>query len=118
MYRKDFQDMISKTFNRITELEAEKHVEYVGERSDRLAHFKEIADFRSQTAKQALAGEMIKHTKSIYDMIDTEEFLPLMKWYEKIDDHIVYLLLLKGLIIDELTVKDAEPTLGGGIRCG
>jgi hypothetical protein len=53
------------------------------------------------TPKQALAGQMCKHTVSIYAMIEGDADIPMEKWEEKITDHINYLLLLKAVIEEE-----------------
>ena len=51
---------------------------------------------------KALAGMMVKHTVSIYDMINNPDTTYDMDvWNEKITDHINYLLLLRAVVIEE-----------------
>ena len=70
---------------------------------DRLATFKRAAAMMECTDEQALAGMMIKHTASIYQMIaHPENNYSIEKWTEKITDHINYLLLLKAVICEKM----------------
>jgi len=54
----------------------------------------------------ALAGYMMKHTVSLYDMMkeDPNNFTP-ERWNEKITDHINYLLLLKAIVVEARSEK-------------
>lgn len=80
-----------------------KGVEYAeGEgTNDRLHAFAVAAALEGITPKEALAGMMAKHTVSIYDMCRDSEHHPLDKWWEKITDHINYLLLLAAMVYEE-----------------
>jgi len=102
--------MDQKTFNQIVENQKEdcyatliaKEKEY-SDGKDRLIQFKNVAAMRNVHPLEALAGMMVKHTSSIYEMIDTVKyggFPPMEKWDEKITDHINYLFLLKALVLD------------------
>lgn len=66
-----------------------------------LDYYREIATFMGITPQQALAGQMSKHTKSIYDMIQTGQDFDMEIWEEKITDHINYLLMLKIILVEE-----------------
>ena len=81
----------------------EKHKEYApGEtRADHYHNFQHAARLMEVTPQQALAGMMVKHTVSIYDMIREAKSEPLEKWREKIGDNINYLLILWALVNDE-----------------
>jgi len=67
---------------------------------DRLHNFKVSAHVQGNLATQALAGMMVKHTTSIYDMIASGKPYPLEVWEEKITDHLNYLLLLKAAVYE------------------
>lgn len=68
---------------------------------DRLHNFKQAAHLNQETLRSALAGFMLKHTVSIYDMIRDDEMHALSVWEEKITDHINYLILLRAVIVEE-----------------
>lgn len=98
----DFTEIVLKQFERCHELLNLKESEY-SEGKDRLDQFKKGAAFRGKHSYDVLAGMMLKHTTSIYDLINKEsEGFPvgIGMWEEKITDHINYLLLLLALIID------------------
>ena len=66
-----------------------------------LDYYKEVAGFMGITPKQALVGHMSKHTKSIFDMVQSDQEYSMEVWDEKITDHINYLLLLKIVTVEE-----------------
>lgn len=68
---------------------------------DRLHNFRVAAALRGTDMKAALGGMMVKHTTSIYDMIESPEAFPMDLWDEKITDHLNYLLLLKAVLMHE-----------------
>jgi hypothetical protein len=70
---------------------------------DKLHNFKKAAAFINKLPTTALMGMMLKHTTSIYDMLDDLEAgkRPSMTlWDEKIGDQINYLICMRGLIDD------------------
>lgn len=73
---------------------------------DRLKEFKIAAALKNVTPRQALAGMMLKHTISIYGMVDSDEEFSIEKWNEKITDHINYLILLKAVVSEEMMDPD------------
>lgn len=65
-------------------------------------NFKQAGTLTYQDPKISLAGMMVKHTVSLYDMISSDDRIyTIPEWEEKITDHINYLLLLKGLIVEQ-----------------
>jgi hypothetical protein len=97
---KSFEKFLEDVFDQIRELERRKRAEYVmNANDDRFSHFKEIGAITGEPAHQVLRGMMVKHTKSIYDMLKFPELVDhdLASWNEKINDHLVYLILLKAL---------------------
>lgn len=95
----EFEKSIEKQLDYCKELLTAKGQEYTAGKEDRLLVFKKAAVMQGVSPKEALAGMMVKHTVSIYDMSHGD--YPIEKWEEKITDHINYLLLLKALIEEE-----------------
>ena len=104
--------MDNATFNTIIEAKIEeirntlvgKAKEYAADH-DRLHNFAVTAEIRDQNLTQALAGMMVKHTVSVYDMINSGEAYSQAMWDEKTGDHLVYLLLLQATIVEDGLIK-------------
>ena len=64
--------------------------------ADPLHNFHQAAKLKGETTLKAIGGMMAKHTVSIYDLINkaSEEYVPEEVWFEKIQDHMNYLLFL------------------------
>jgi hypothetical protein len=112
--------MNSKEFNALLEAQLErvqavlnfKAEEYASqENDDRLHNFRQAAGILQTTLRGALGGFMVKHTVSLYDMIESDEEYPMELWEEKITDHINYLLLLNAVVKEEELERKG---LGGG----
>ena len=103
MTGKNFNQILSEQLNFCQSLLSSKGEEYDLTEDDRLHSFKVAAAVQNCTQKQALCGMMCKHTVSIYDMANSTETFSKEKWIEKITDHINYLLLLRGMIEEEIT---------------
>lgn len=106
--------MTTDIFNRVIKEQIEKCLnvlvgkaqEYAdNENDDRLHNFKCAAGLTGETPQAALAGMMLKHTVSIYDMCKSKDDFPISLWEEKIGDHINYLLLLKAVVVEEKLEK-------------
>lgn len=69
--------------------------------ADKLHNFKVAADIRGCSVPQAVAGMMVKHTVSIYDMCESDKSFDMDLWDEKITDHLNYLFLLKAAVLEE-----------------
>jgi hypothetical protein len=103
-----FDELLEDQINRIRSVLATKAKEYSTE--DKLHNFKEAAVFGKSTMRHALAGMMMKHTVSLYDMCNSSNFSDLDTWDEKITDHINYLILLKAVVLEEyLTPTETTP---------
>lgn len=100
MNNADFNEVVNDQLEYCYRLLCKKGEEYDSDTSDRFHSFKVAAALLGVTPQQALAGMLAKHTVSIFDMIRVGSS-DLTMWTEKITDHINYLLLLKGLIMDE-----------------
>ena len=78
-----------------------KALEYA-DGNDRLHNFRVAAAISGDPMKKVLAGMMVKHTTSVYDMChDLQQSFSEEMWNEKITDHINYLLLLRAVIFEE-----------------
>lgn len=105
MNNADFNKVVEAQLTHCRDLLCKKGEEYDSDSGDRFHSFRVAAALQGETPMQALAGMLAKHTVSIYDLMHAGS-TDLTIWTEKITDHINYLLLLKGLIIDELDELD------------
>ena len=101
MKQEQFKEIIEKQLELISNTLLIKSAEYATE--DKLHNFRVSAQLQNITMEQALAGMLSKHTVSIYDMIASGNRYGVEKWDEKINDHIVYLLLLRAIIEEKRT---------------
>ena len=106
MTRKEYTDYISYQIEKCKDVLIKKNDEYSS--NDKVLHNFEVASILTDTGiKQALAGMMVKHTVSVYDLIKKNEIDPKI-WEEKITDNINYLLILSAIIQDEVVRRCAE----------
>lgn len=96
MKQEQFEEVINKQLEMIKDTLLVKSKEYATE--DKLHNFRTAALMQQCTMEQALAGMLAKHTVSIYDMIQSGNRFDTEKWDEKINAHIVYLLLLRAIV--------------------
>jgi len=101
MKRTEFDQIVHETLEMCDKVLVVKAKEYATE--DRLHNFKIAAGMQGISPIQALAGMMAKHTVSVYDMCYANREFPIELWNEKITDHMNYLILLKGLVIEQKT---------------
>lgn len=95
-----FTEPIVEMLNHCKDTLVLKHAEYATE--DEFHNFNQAAELLNTTPEKALAGMMVKHTVSVYDMIEntTKPDADVMRkeqlaiWKEKICDSINYLLIL------------------------
>lgn len=107
MTNDDFNKIVDEQLNYCRFLLCKKGEEYNSNTCDRFHSFKVAAELQKETPMQALAGMLAKHTVSIYDLIVSGSHNVAI-WDEKITDHINYLLLLKGLILEEIKAETWE----------
>ena len=100
MTHEAFERVLQEQLSLCTDILCKKSKEYSTD-SDKLHNFKTAAAVQGITQIQALSGMMAKHTVSIYDMCASGKSYPISLWEEKITDSINYLLLLKGIIVEE-----------------
>lgn len=103
-----FKNVVDAQIKRVHDVLVVKTAEYgVG---DKLRNCKQVALLRGVGLPQAISGAMAKHTVSIYDMIESGEAYPTEMWDEKITDHIVWLILLKAALIENVDNPQMEMT--------
>jgi hypothetical protein len=98
----EFNEIARKTFADCEKVLGMKNIEYSGI-NDRLHNFKVAGRMLNITPEVALMGMKIKHTVSVYDIVNNivNGNLPdLDVLNEKICDEINYLVLLKALIVE------------------
>lgn len=100
MQRAEFEQVLDAQITTIKDMLIGKRDEYADD-EDVLHNFRNAANLTGESMEQALAGMMVKHTVSIYDMIADGEMHTLSKWDEKITDHINYLILLRAIIKEQ-----------------
>lgn len=93
-----FGDILDAQFKRVRDVLVAKRDEYANE--DVLANFKKSANLRGVTPAKAISGMMVKHTVSIYDMVESGKTFTIDQWDEKITDHLNYLILLRAALVD------------------
>ena len=118
MNNTDFTAIVQETIARCTDTLTAKNDEYSAGK-DRLHAFRSAAALTGQTMRAALAGMMLKHTVSVYDMCRDDKPHSLDTWNEKIGDHINYLLLLRAVVeeesdgsCDRLHLEEADRAIG------
>lgn len=113
MNNERFNNIVQTQLGQIESMLVSKGTEYATDR-DRLHNFKQAAALQKLSPRDALAGMMIKHTVSIYDMIgDQTGTHAVEKWDEKITDHLTYLVLLKAVIDEEFEDAKAAAKAAG-----
>lgn len=110
MQSTEFNAAIEDQLDRSREMLFTKNAHY-NPKSDKLRGFKATAILRNTTPQGALAGMMVKHTLSVYDMCESGLDYPIEVWNEKISDHINYLLLLRALVEEQRTLSNSEEAL-------
>lgn len=99
MTAEEFNNILAIQLGYIQKVLEAKTEEYANE--DQLHNFVMAAELKDETVKEAVAGMMVKHTVSIYDMVRSPEVFNPHIWDEKITDHIIYLILLRAAVIEE-----------------
>lgn len=93
-----FENILDAQIERVRDVLVVKAAEYATE--DRLANFKKAAHLRGCGVSQAISGMMVKHTVSVFDMVESGKEYSLDLWDEKITDHINYLILLRAALVE------------------
>lgn len=110
-----FNKVIEEQIDRCKDILCVKAEEYA-DNDDRLHNFKCAAGLQNCDPKEALLGMMTKHTVSISDMCRDGKVHDIDIWNEKITDTMNYLLLLKGLVVEEAEFKAMENDLNNRLK--
>jgi len=107
MDQKTFNSFANSLLSQAAKIRNAKMEEYEAT-VDRLANFRKASCMTGEKIPKIIAGMMVKHTVSIYDMVEgefnqfnTDPPYPLELWREKLIDQINYLLLLYGAIRED-----------------
>jgi hypothetical protein len=101
-----FKSILDAQIKRVQDVLVVKAAEYATD--DHLSNFKKVTKLRGCTLPQAVSGMMVKHTVSIYDMIESGGSYSIDQWDEKITDHINYLILLRAALVEDDTNPQEE----------
>jgi hypothetical protein len=105
MTKENFNDYIQDKIKYILCLMGSKGEEYA--RGDRFSNFRKAANFSNSTDVEMLWNFTIKHLVSVDDFVkdySKGKVQPIDKWDEKINDIIVYMFLLGGMLRDNSLV--------------
>ena len=102
MNTEDFDKIIEDRIDKIRKVLSVKAKEYV-ESGDRLGNFKRAGELIDETPIKALLGFCAKHIVALYDFANrnTNE-VSYGQWEEKLGDIINYMILLDGLLNEEI----------------
>jgi len=98
----EFEVVLEAQIQRLRDVLINKTAEYATD--DQLNNFRKTAHLRGCSMAQAVSGMMVKHTVSIFDMVEGPNTFSEQTWDEKITDHIIYLILLKAALLDEAKI--------------
>lgn len=98
-----FNEIVEQETQRIKDVLIKKQAEYNLDTTDRLSHFKEAAAMvgHGTSPERTLYFYMLKHLKSIDDMVFSDDKYSRELWQEKMTDVHNYLILLLGLLEDD-----------------
>lgn len=101
-----FNEIVNKQIEDIKDILLTKSIEYATD--DRLYNFKKGNElFGSKDLPSSVCwGYMLKHLVSVHDIANGIRAASLEQINEKIGDSINYLILLKGLLIEQLEQKN------------
>lgn len=107
MKTETFNVLVAECIEKIRSTLVKKSGEY-SRNDDKLHNFKRAGAMLGCTPEKALLGMMVKHTTSIFDMVDDLEkgkFPSLEMLDEKFTDNLNYLILLKALIKESINAE-------------
>lgn len=112
MNSEQFAKIFDEQMRICSEMLFKKAGEYATD-DERLHNFKVAAVVQANNPAQSLGGMMVKHTTSVYDMINAGDpnLFSMEMWDEKITDHINYLILLRAVVYEAREHADEQHTL-------
>ena len=105
MLNEEFIKILEARITKTTDVLANKAKEYATD-EDRLHNFKRAAAMLDTTPEKALVGMWSKHVVSILDMVEHPHTITKEKIDEKIGDAINYLVLLEGILLEQLKMEE------------
>jgi hypothetical protein len=102
---KDFEKLLDERVEKIRSTLTKKSAEYADGSDDKLYNFKRAARISGDTVQKTLAGMMLKHEVSVWDIIDEKRPFTIEMIDEKIGDMINYLILLEAVLKEILQGK-------------
>ena len=102
----EFNQIVMKTLEQAEVVLVRKAQEYATE--DRLHNFNVAARILGTSRREALAGMMVKHLVSVFDIIKDVRPVDEETLDEKIGDTINYLILLKAIVLEENKNGEAD----------
>lgn len=109
MTHEKFNETISITLKQLEDVLVKKGKEYSEGRDNRFHNFIQAGLKQGISKEKALMGMLSKHLVSIDDMIDlqeSKELIPEKKINEKLNDALVYYLILKAMFLSELPLNE------------
>lgn len=103
MKAEDFKEIVKEQFKLCENLLGIRAEDYAKHGQDRLAQFKREAGLIGSNDYFVCIALMGKHTTKLCDMVKAlgkRQHYTKEQWEEVLTDHINYLLLLKGLLVD------------------
>lgn len=107
MLADQFKGILGAQIKRVRDVLVVKTGEYATD--DQLANIRFMAIAQGVSMPRAVVGAMAKHTFSVYKMVRDGKEYPIEVWDEKITDHIIWLILLRAAIIENVE-NPIEPT--------
>jgi hypothetical protein len=107
---KEFSELLERRINKTREVLDKKNAEYADGADDKLYNFKRAAKISGDTVKKTLAGMMLKHEVSIWDIIDGKRSFTEAMIDEKIGDMINYLILLEAVLKENMAENASTDT--------
>lgn len=115
MKTEEWLKIVGKTFDGVHDITATKGIEYRRDSDDQFENFKRNGAELGISPMAVLHTYLNKHLDAIRYYIKQDKDLTLSEPIEgRIDDAIVYLLLLKGMIIERRLTVVAEPAYKEG----
>jgi hypothetical protein len=114
MTSEEFDKIVEDRLSAVKEMLCKKRKEYASGTKDRFHNFQRASRMLGGSAMHALVGMWVKHIVSILDIVDDYGKVSLPTYElinEKITDNIAYLVLLEGMIKEDLKWSVADSML-------
>ena len=105
MNNEQFEDVFNNRIFECRSVMSRKSSEYASN-DDKLHNFKVAAQLQGCSEERALGGFLAKHIVSIFDLINSEHYVPKSIWDEKIGDALNYLFLLDAMVAEKMFTNE------------